>query len=718
MAIYQPRFITPDVRSGIGLGVIDATQNLTVSWRIQGGSALTSFQIVIYENDAESTQLYTTGQITSGCPAYGTSSNGTPLMFSYTISAADIASAGITNGNEYKLVITQWWSADDSITQSSASVFLTRALPTLTISAIGTGGVIDSRYYTFTGNYSQAQGDILNYFRWQIAYANDTANPFFDTGNISGTMDISCYYDGFFTDTDYAIKLAVQTESGVEADTGWVSFSCSYEVQELQRDITAGCVGGTDAVLVQWQGLGYVPGEAEGDYSISDDNILTLPFDSSITWDTVGTESMSFAAPWTIVWKGKLGFQNTLPIFTLGQSGGNLTLQYPISGHSIRLVKVGSQTVVEQTGIINAPIVTAVLTADTLYLRVEYMSGGLYPASSRYPSDTLYPADDTVLTVATYTKAHSYTQSAITFAEIGGYQECDFFEIINGDVNEAFITEVITNGNYDPSLSTNDYMNAMWTQGINASTVDIGSDTLTGYALYRRQGTDTRLTKVADTTVDIGKVYDYGARTSQGPYTYYLFPVGETTYITNALSTNAVMPCWWNWSLMECEETAEKNIFNVVAAYRFRLNIESAAMSNNNAPSILPNFTPYPKVQLSPQNYKSGTLTGLIGAVYWQNGQPRYKDTVTLMDAIFALSTSHNALFLKNRKGDLIRIRIAGAISMQTGDATREQAQTMSLPWVEVGSTKGVSLYSFEFAGVQEEESECATHYFEGACEE
>lgn len=712
MAIYQPRFITPDVRSGIGLGVIDATQNLTVSWRIQGGSALASFQIVIYENDADSTQLYTTGQITDGCPAYGTSSNGTPLMFSYTISAADVASAGITNGNEYKLVITQWWSVSDSVTQSSASVFITRAAPTLTISAIGTGGVIDSRYYTFTGNYSQAQGDVLNYFRWQIAYANNTANPFFDTGNISGTMNLSCYFDGFFTDTNYVIKLAVQTESGIEANTGWEPFSCSYATASVSGDVTANCVGGTDAVMVEWSGIGYIPATAVGDYSISDDYILSLPEDSTITWNEVSLSPMSFSAPWAVLWKGNLT-KTTATIFQIGQSDNDLYLG--ISGTTIGLRK-GTTGLRTQTGIINSPTVTALLTADTLYLRVEYMSGGLYPASSRYPSDTLYPSADTTQTVDIYTLPVSYTQQPITAVTIGGLQECEFIEVINGTVSQEVIDAAITNGTYIEGLNTSDYMLANWTQGLNAGTVNVGGETLDGFALYRRQRDEAILSKVADTDVGTIKVYDYGATTGQGPYTYYLFPVGTTTYITEALTTQAVMPCWWNWTLMECAETDQENIYNVLAAYRFRLNIESGPSTNSNTPSVLANFTRYPTVQLAPQNYKAGSLTGLIGAVEWDSGQPRYKDTIQLQDAIYALSTTQNALFLKNRKGELIRIRISGPITMQIGDATRQQALTMTLPWVETGRADNVSLYSTEYVGVQEAEKECRTRPYEGEC--
>ena len=56
---------------------------------------------------------------------------------------------------------------------------------------------------------------------------------------------------------------------------------------------------------------------------------------------------------------------------------------------------------------------------------------------------------------------------------------------------------------------------------------------------------------------------------------------------------------------------------------------------------------------------------------------------------LYALSTTGNTLFLKNRKGDLIQIRIAGEVSVSTLDASQQQAQTASIPWVEIGSTEG-----------------------------
>lgn len=698
MAIFQPGQVTPDLRSGLGLGVVDATQPLTVSWRIQGSSALTKYSITIYTNNAASTQKYTTGQITTGCPAYGTTSDGKPQFFSYTIPAVTLSSSGITNGNEYKIVIKQWWNANDSVTQSSASVFVTRKAPTLSIASIGT---ISTRYCTFTGNYSQAQGDVLNWFRWQIARADHTDSPFYDSGNISGTMNISCYYDGFLASTSYAVRLMAQTEKGVNVETGWVNFNVNYAMPTVNGEIDAGCVGGTDAVEINWSGIGYIPGVASGSYSISNKRIR-IPEGTTITWNQQGTSPMSFAAPWSVIWKGTLSNKDAT-IFTVGQTGGNVSLTYTSASHTLTLAK-GGTTLASQAGIGNLPTVTVVLTNQNLYIRSQYVSGGLLPTNTLYPNTNVYPLPNNVTLVDTYTLSATYTQNAVTSFVMSGYQVSDYFEVVNGIASSATITKAITNGNYSPSITDNEYMETEWTSGINAGTLSVNGDLIIGYDIYRRSEESDTLVKIAETGVEVERVYDYSALSQRGPYTYYLFPKGATTYISSPVLSGKVMPCWWNYTLMECEETSSSNVFTVLSAFRFKYNVATGAITNNNTPSLLQNFTAYPKLQIAPQNYKSSSLTGLIGAIDWTSGQPEYIDTIEWRDMIYALSTTSNPLFLKTRKGELIRVKISGPISMQTGDAMWEQPFTMTLPWVETGSANGVSLYSFEYKGVQEEE--------------
>lgn len=700
MALFQPSFIYPDMRSGIGRGVVDASKAVAVSWRINGPSAMVAFQITIYLNNAASTQKYTTGKITTGCPAYGTTSSGEINLFSYTISAYALSQAGITNGNSYKLVITQWWSNSGSITQSSASAFITRAAPSISIAAIGSDGVIGTRYYTFTGNYTQAQGDTLNWFRWRIAYAGQTDSPFFDSNNISGTMDISCTYYGFFANTDYAIRLTTQTENGIESDTGWVNFSCQYSIPQTTGAVTVLCEKDTDAVGVSWAGVGYYPGSSTGYYRISSDNIATIGTGARIWWKEAQPNDMNFDAPWSVIWKGSLANYNAT-LFTIKQSGGDITFNYSSSSHALSL-KVGSTVIAYQTGIINSPRVTALLTEDTLYIREERLGGGLYPATDLYPASTLYPRGDGSIAANIYTIPVTYTQTAITELSVGGYQLCNYIEVLKGEASSAIIDAAINVGTYVPALSSADYLLVNWTNGINAGAMDIGGDTLVGFVLYRRRRNEPTLVKIAETDPNTTFVYDYSAVSQQGPYRYYLFPKGETSYIASPILSDDVFPCWWNWTLMECEATDDKDVFTVLSAYRFRYNVQSGAVSNNNSPNILPNFTPYPVIQLSTQNYKSGTVGGLIGKVDMINGQPRYADTIELRDAILKLSVSQNPLFLKNRKGDLMRIKISGPISMQTDDATAEQMQTAEIPWAEVGSADGISLYSEAYVEADE----------------
>ena len=696
MALFQPSNILPDARSGLGQGTVDATQPLTVSWQVNGSSALTGFRITVFQMDAASTQVFTTGKRTDGCPFYGTTPDGDIQRFSYTIPASALSAAGVVNGSEYKLIIQQWWNATDSVTQSSASAFLTRDTPSLSIPAIGT---IDTRYYTFSANYAQAQGDSLNWFRWRIAAADDTDAPFFDSGNISGTMQIQAYYDGFFTGTDYAVRCSVQTENGVEADTGWVTFSVSYDSEPVTGAITASCAQGTNAVLVDITGVGYIPGEAVGDYSIDDEDILTLASGAYVTWQNINFYPISFAAPWSVIYKGTPAESTTL--FSIGQSGGDISLVFDVYAQTLVLQK-GTTALATMSGVINFPEITAILTPETLYVRARYLGGGLYPSETLYPSQTLYPKANTGSVVDRAEFSVSYTQESITYVRVYGMASVDYIEVIKGSPSSATIQDAWQNGSYVPGLSEIDYMVADFANGLNAGNLNIGADTIIGYDIYRigydiygEEG--TVLNYVGEIGANETQLLDYSARSGQGPYTYYVFPIGKTSYIATPIPSNPVSPCFWDWSLMECQETEREDVYTVLAEYRFGKNLTSGAMSNNNQPKISKNFTPYPTVQYAAQNYRSGSLKSLIGTVNHLGG---YADTIALRDKIFALSVSQNTLFLKSRKGDLLRVAISGAISMQTGDNTRQQTQTVSLSWVETGSAEGVSLIAVKSAAV------------------
>ena len=321
--LYQPTNIYPSMTGSLGNGVVDAAKDLRVTWQVNGNSAMAAYQITIYRNDAASTQLYSTGKQTQGCPFYGVDGSGNVQFFSHTITAAALSGAGITNGGEYKLVIRQWWGSSDaqSVTQTSASAFITRNAPGVIL--YGISDPLAVREYTFQAVYTQAQGDSLNWVRWQFALV-DAAGEYEtlrDTGKIYGTGELKFTYDGMFTGSRYAVRCSVQTQNGVEADTGWQAFGVLYTTEPIPGTLTA-CAT-RQGVRLTFPTVKSLPAEITGAYAV-DDSYLKLPAGSKAVWDTQDGEAMALSSDCDIAWRGKADADGTV----LKVTGDGLTAAF------------------------------------------------------------------------------------------------------------------------------------------------------------------------------------------------------------------------------------------------------------------------------------------------------------------------------------------------------------------------------------------------------
>lgn len=688
MALYMPTFIHPDSRWGIGNGTIDVNEDLEVRWLVNGNSPMTQYSITIYTNDENSTQVYTTGNQTTNCPFYNTTSPSNSaeteqVFFTHTITSAAMTGAGMANGGEYKLLITQYWSMAESITQASASAFITRATPSLIIDSVPSP--LTERLYTFTAEYTQADGDVLNWIRWQIAESGNEEEPFYDTGNIYGATDLTMDYDGFFKDTVYSVRCTGQTENGIECDTGWQDFMVSYDSSPLTGFVNAQRMCNLSAIKVSWPNVSYIGGSATGNYRLRRGRIVM--FDgASVTWGSVNGQAMGFAPPWSIFYSGELrGMDVTL--FAITTIDGNLSLSYSLAARTLSLT-MGATTLQTINDVDSTADVVAVITPDAFWLHLAWATGGLYPSETLYPSNTLYPRDNAARSVSTTSYPLSYTQSKITDVAVYGESTCEYLQIIEGTAEQSDINDAVYTNTYSPTFEDGVYFYAGFEDGLYAGNLNNG-ETLTGYAVYRAASNESILQKIAEVGITDNTVYDFSAKSQMG-YVYYVFPLDSTTYVTEPLVSDTVSPCFWNWTVLETEKQSDGS-YLPISEYDFGKNLSSGAISNGNTPSISATFTRYPNVQLSPQNYQSGTLTSLIGWI----SQTKYSDSIELRDAIWALSTSNHHLFLKTPKGDLMKIRTAGAISMTTQDNSREQAQTVALPWTEVESAHGMSIVAY-----------------------
>lgn len=685
MALFQPTNITPSVLGELGNGTVDITQDLTVTWQVNGNSAMTAFEIVFYQNNTGSSQLYTTGKVTEGCPFYGTNYAGKVIPFSYTIPTASLTGAGMANGNTYKLIITQYWSDQDSVTQVSAAAFVTRAAPTLVIDNMPE--TLAAKNATFTATYTQAQGDALNWVRWQIADADHLDNPFYDTGNIYGTAQLQAQYDGFFRESNYAVQCLVQTENGVDVSTGWQPFSVDYAASSLEGAVQVRQErGDRSALLVSWSDVSYIPGSATGDYTIQD-VILDLSDDSSVVWDEVNGGPLSFDAPWSVFFKTQLSGGESV-LFLLDTSEGTVALHYARREQALSLT-LGSETIPLQENLSQYATVTMVLTPTTVYLRLDWLTGGLHPSQTLYPGATLYPRADTIPATVRNTTAVAYTQGTITGITLNGPQKCDWIALYKGAAADADVAAAMA-GTFIPVNENGWYFVSNFDNGtLNGGNLGQTDDPLTGLSLYRQQGEQERLEHLIDLPLRVGQVFDYGAASQQGPYVYYLFPTGPETYIADPIVSNPANPCFWNWTVLSCAARTDGG-WVVEQEFAFGKNLVSGSITNGNSPQVLKNFTQYPTVQIDPANYQEGTLGSLIGVIDKKTG--KYRDSIALRDAIYGLSTTMNTLFLKNRKGDLMEIRTSGPVGMETWDGSAAQAQTVSLPWVQVGNGKEESI--------------------------
>lgn len=246
--LFQPTNIIPDTRTGIGFGVVDVSNGMQVSWQVNGDyPVMTAFTIVIYANNAASTQLYTTGKLTVGCPFAGRNELGEVEFFTYTIPSSTLSSAGITNGNEYKMVITQYYDgenySEESITQSSASVFMTRYEPFLSWTNYSN---VTAPTFTFNYRLTPSHGEYLDWVQYRIRPVG-TDELVYDTGKIYNPASYSFTCNTLAPGVFYSLEANGQTLEGVAVEEDYV-FTPDSPNAPISGEVPASLVPGRSAV--------------------------------------------------------------------------------------------------------------------------------------------------------------------------------------------------------------------------------------------------------------------------------------------------------------------------------------------------------------------------------------------------------------------------------------------------------------------------------------
>lgn len=306
-------------------------------------------------------------------------------------------------------------------------------------------------------------------------------------------------------------------------------------------------------------------------------------------------------------------------------------------------------------------------------------------------------------------QAVTYTQQAITSVSIYGGTTgatIDGVSIYQGD-GSNILSLYQTNPDFEPVWNDENYslyMTANFNINLEGGT---GTATGKGFQIYRQEAGKTTLTPIANVNSTVTSLKDYGI-VSQKAYKYSLYAYDNTGAFMNAVEAeNTIATSFKNYSLLVCDYDQEKDAYHVRKQYLFALNLSDGSVGNNNSPTLNANFTAYPTRMPSTQNYASGTLSGLIGAIYTvpalieQIGQYKYTakpstmdyfDSVDLEQELYGLSVAPYQLFLRDMKGRLRMIATSGPITMTTNLKQKQQSITISLPWVEVGDASDVTI--------------------------
>lgn len=663
MPLQQPTSIIPSSFAGEGGNTVAASDPVSISWQPNGNVPMTAFKVQIYNTAGNELHSYTSAvnDTELNLPFYPTDSSGNAQRFVFAPKDTTWANFDIVDGNEYRLVITQYWGTAgvSNVVQTSPSAFIARTAPTLQINAFSKP--LTAPAASFGATYTQTQGDGVNCARWKLTNTT-TGNTVEDTGTLYTAL-LAYSYNGFLTGNTYELTLTVQTSSGIEV-TATTSFAVSYAASTVNVPISANCTA-DNAVEVAWEQISRIIGVPTSENASITAGVLNLP-DGDVIWADADGSALHYAPPYCFGWRGTPtngeGKSNTVTLFELG----NLSFKATNYGDSWYFELLNGQTVITNHIYTYIPDGEDKSLLDELIVWITPRSVSLY----------CYLAGDIV---DTYSAAGDVPQSALDAVTINAPQKCNYI-YLTAD------TSYTLPENLNPVRTGDTYMLADFADGTyNAGLAD---ELVSNIWVYREDGAANALLPIAHlTNAKIKRIKDYGVASLE-QYRYRLFYESGGEYSPLATS-NTVCKRFMAYSLIEAaEDEKQPDRYNVVKTWLFGNNLSPMEVSNNNKPSFHDNFTRFPIRIPSAPSYKSGTLTGLLSNAV--NGA--YADTAQQAEELYAISESTNTFFLKDTKGNVYMVHTAEAISTSVNIVTAIQETTFRLPWQEVGSTDGACI--------------------------
>lgn len=274
-------------------------------------------------------------------------------------------------------------------------------------------------------------------------------------------------------------------------------------------------------------------------------------------------------------------------------------------------------------------------------------------------------------------------QSNITSLTLNGVQKCNWLAVGTDSYDVSDFDDIT----FTPTWGSSTEFYATFEFDLEAGTLS-STQSSTAIALYRQNIDTGTLNFLFETTSVIQAIKDYGVQ-SKTRYSYVLFYITNGLYSAAVVSNGNYCKQFQAYTLIEAtQDTTYPEVYHVVQTWRFGANLSVGAVSNNNMPNMLTNFTGYRIKQASSRIGRSGTLQSLLSTP--QNRA--YADSVTEMERLYKASLSNNTFFLKDMKGNLYMVAISAPITQTQNLKPKEIPVTVSITWEEVGEAAGLSI--------------------------
>ena len=308
-----------------------------------------------------------------------------------------------------------------------------------------------------------------------------------------------------------------------------------------------------------------------------------------------------------------------------------------------------------------------------------YTTGDIYSSDIRFNYDNFLPnfPRDTIPSVTGY-------ELELYITNIVGNEIRKTFILNNGQTT-SFHTNILSVSNI-PEQSC---LYIKWGTIVGA----------TGYRLYKHKKNDSYMQYLYTFPSNINECYDYSVANGV-EYTYYLFPFDATGIMYPVVyrnTSNVTLYCRAGFlgnvlMILNKDTTQKDNIYKLFKLYSWYLNLDTTNYKVTSNISINNNYTKYPRVQKSRQNYMAISLQSLMGYMSCTNIE--VIDTQELIDDIRNLINTNLVMLLKTTKGAILKVTPSSDISFNINEVI--SLTSLSLDLVEIGDAKDISVINKE----------------------